>query len=150
MRVNFIEVIVGAIVLVVAGAFFSYAYKANRPERSFHTELTATFERVDGVLVGTDVKLRGIKVGEVKSMDLKGEKLMAELTFGFFKDVKIPVDSSAEISSEGLMGSKYIAIVPGTSEKTLQTGEEISYTQSSVSLESLIAKYVFSSGGKES
>ena len=145
MRVNIIETIVGAIVLIIAGMFFSYAYKANHSGQGYQLTLHATFERVDGILIGSDIKLRGIKVGEVKEMDLKGDKLMAVLTFGFYQNIKIPVDSAAEISSEGLMGSKYIAIVPGTSEKILQNGGEISYTQPSLSLESLLAKYVFSS-----
>ena len=93
--------------------------------------------------MGSDVKLRGVKVGEVTGIRFAGENLLAELTFGFDKDYNIPVDSVAEIASDGLMGSKYVAIVPGESEHYLKNGETIVYTQPSISLESLIAKFVF-------
>lgn len=143
MKVNFVELIVGAIVLIVAGMFFSYAYQANRPSQGFPYTIIAKFDRVDGILVGSDIKLRGIKVGEVTSLDLKGEKMEAVVTFGFSKDLQLPTDSSAEIASESLLGGKYVAIVPGVNEAKLVSGGEIMYTQSAVSLETLISKYIF-------
>lgn len=150
MKVNFVELIVGAIVLVVAGMFFSYAYQSNRPTHGFPYKVTAKFDRVDGILVGSDIKLRGIKVGEVTALSLDGHKFDAVVTFGFSSDLELPTDSSAEISSEGLLGGKYVAIVPGVNEAKIPNGGEIVYTQSSVSLETLISKYIFNSGSKDS
>lgn len=143
MRVNYIEIFVGAIVLIVAGTFFSYAYKANKSSGGFEYVLTAEFERVDGILKGTDIKLRGIKVGEVTKMALEGEKLNANLTLSFYTDLKLPLDTVAEVASEGIMGPKYISINPGENETALKSGEKIGYTQPSISLESLIARFVF-------
>ena len=143
MKVNIVEFLIGTLVLVVAGIFFSYSYKANRSHSHFAYHLSAKFDRVDGILVGSDIKLRGIKVGEVTALTLQGEKLEAVVTFGFFNTLNLPTDSSAEISSESLLGGKYVAIVPGVNEGKLSSGGEISYTQSAVSLENLISKYIF-------
>lgn len=144
MRTNYIEVFVGTLVLIIAGLFFSYAYNANKSSVGYAFHLKAKFERVDGILEGSDIKLRGIKVGEVTAMNLSGANLIAELTLSFFKNYKFPVDSVAEIASDGLMGSKYVAIVPGESDTSIKEGDAIAYTQPSVSLEALIAKFVFS------
>ncbi len=143
MRTNYLEVFVGTIVLIIAAIFFSHAYQANKSSSGYNFHLKANFERVDGILDGSDIKLRGVKVGEVTALTLTGEKLMAELTLSFYKDYHFPIDSLAEIASDGLMGSKYVAIVPGESEQHLKEGDTLSYTQSSISLESLIAKFVF-------
>jgi phospholipid/cholesterol/gamma-HCH transport system substrate-binding protein len=146
MRVNYIEVLVGAVIVVVAAFFFSYAYHANRGTSGFTFEAKAKFDRVDGILLGSDVKMRGIKIGEVTKLSLIGDTLIAELTFGLYKDYRLPIDSSVEVSSEGIMGPKYIAIVPGENDIVLKNEEYLKYTQSSISLENLIAKFVFSSG----
>lgn len=144
MRTNFIEVFIGAIVLIVAGCFFTYAYQANKSDASYVLHLNALFDRVDGILEGSVVKMRGVKVGEVTSLGFSGEHMLAKLTFGFSKNIKIPVDSVAEIASDGIMGGKYVAILPGESDSFLNDNDEIKYTQSSISLESLLAKFVFS------
>lgn len=143
MKVNIVEFLIGTLVLIVAGLFFSYAYKTNRSHAHFDYYLTAKFDRVDGILVGSDIKLRGIKVGEVTDLSLQGESLEAFVTFGFHNNLHLSSDSSAEISSESLLGGKYVAIVPGVNETKLASGGLISYTQSAVSLENLISKYIF-------
>ena len=143
MRVNYIEIFVGTVVLLIAGLFFSYAYNANKNSGNYTYHLTAKFERVDGILEGSDIKLRGIKVGEVTKLRLEGEKLSAILTLSFYNNIKLPIDSSAEIVSEGLMGSKYISITLGENDAILKDGDTVAYTQPSISLESLITRFVF-------
>lgn len=144
MRTHTIEVFFGALVLLVAALFFSYVYRTSNPTRDDPFHLTAQFERIDGILKGSDVKLRGVKVGHVSAMDFQGDDLKVRVTLSFFTPFQFPVDSVVEITSDGLMGSKYIGIVPGDSDKILKDHDEVAYTQSSVSLENLIAKFVFS------
>ena len=59
-------------------------------------------------------------------------------------DVKLPKDSAAIITSESLLGGKYLSLQPGGDETMLQPGQTITITQSSVSLEELLGKFIFS------
>lgn len=148
MRVHYLEVLVGAIVLFIAGSFLSYAYYSSGSGVPYTFHLNAQFERVDGIMDGSDIKLRGVKVGEVSELKIiRDERLMASLVLSFEDDFHFPVDSLVEIASDGLMGPKYIAIIPGESDVFMKAGEAFTYTQPSVSLESLIAKFVFSDNG---
>lgn len=149
MRTNYIEIFVGTLVVILAGFFLSYAYQANKSNMPYAFHLKAKFERVDGVLEGSDIRLRGVKVGEVTALNLTGEDMMAELTLSFYKKYNFAVDSVIEVASEGLMGPKYVAIIPGESDSYAKEGHTMAYTQPSISLESLIAKFVFSGNTKD-
>ena len=144
MRTNYVEVFVGTIVVIVTTVFLSYAYRFQTTSLHYSFHLQAIFDRVDGIVVGSDVKLRGIKVGQVSALSLDEKDLRAKVSLSFFDHYSFPKDSVIEVASEGLMGPKYISIAPGDSEKILQNGDEAVYTQSSISLESLLAKFVFS------
>lgn len=144
MRTNYVEVFVGTLVVIAATIFLSYAYRFQTTRVHYPLHLQAIFERVDGIVIGSDVKLRGIKVGQVSKLALNEKDLRAKLTLSFFENYSFPDDSIVEVASEGLMGPKYISIVPGDSDTFLHNGEEAVYTQSSISLESLLAKFVFS------
>jgi phospholipid/cholesterol/gamma-HCH transport system substrate-binding protein len=69
---------------------------------------------------------------------------MAIVTFSVSKNIKLPSDSSASISSDGLFGGKYLSLIPGGNEKILKDGDSIKYTTGPLNLESLIAKMMFS------
>ena len=142
------ETVMGAVVLLVAAGFIFIAYKSGTVKATTNGyDLVAKFDRADGLVLGTDVRVSGIKVGTVAKQIIDPETYMAVITMTVDGSIKIPNDSSAEIVGDGLLGSKYIAIVPGGAKETLSPGGEIKFTQSSVSLEQLIGKFVFGSAG---
>jgi len=147
MRTNMIEAVMGAIVLVIASFFLVFAYTSSKGSTYSGYELVAKFDRIDGLLVGNDVRVSGVNVGNILNIDIDPNGFLAAVTFTVRKDLKLPVDTVAEITSESLMGGKYVALVPGGEEKVFSPGDKITYTQSAVSFEALIGKYLFS--GKE-
>lgn len=139
------ELLAGFLVLVVAGGFLLYAVlQGGRTPQSGGVELTAEFDRVDGLASGADVRIAGVRVGSITGLRINPETFMAEVTFRVGSDIGLPTDSSAEITSEGLLGGKYISIVPGGSDRLLTAGGRITETQGSVSLESLLGRFIFS------
>lgn len=141
---NLVETVAGAIVLVVAIGFLGYAVaNTGRTPVSGYT-LHASFDHIDGLNVGADVRLAGVKVGSVTSARVDPQTFQAEVTFTVQNAVKLPRNSSTEITSDGLLGGKYLSISPGGDEKTLGAGGTVTITQSSVNLEQLLGKFVFS------
>ncbi len=144
MKNNTIETLMGAVVLVVAGLFFVYAYQASGSEKTDTLEYHATFDRVDGIIKGSDVRMSGVKIGTISALDIEKETYLAIISFKIDKDIKLPKDTSAEVVSDGLLGGKYLALVPGGDENYLAENDTIIHTQSSVNLESLIGQLIFS------
>lgn len=137
------EVLVGAAVMAVAVGFFFYAAGStgSGPSGGSYT-LTASFRSADGIAVGTDVRLAGVQVGTVTAMTLNPETFRAETTFTMRDDVELPDDSAIAISSEGLLGGNFVEILPGGSPFTYAPGDQIMDTQGSVSLVTLLMRFV--------
>lgn len=143
MRESVTEVAVGALVIIVAGGFLAYAAQATGYTRGGgDMTLTASFRSVEGVSVGTDVRLAGVKIGSVTGMDLNAQTYRADTVMTLSNDVPIPNDSSAVVASEGLLGGNFIEIVPGGSMDNFAPGDEIVDTQGAVSLLQLLLTYV--------
>ena len=148
MKGNILEAVIGAVVLAVASIFMYFAYTSSGEKITNGYVLVARFDDVGGLAVGADIKLNGIKVGIVKSLRIdKNYQAKAELLLR--NDIKIPKDSSASVSTDGLLGSKFMAINPGFSEEKFKPGDEIELTRSSVNLEKLIDKLVVGDKKKE-
>jgi phospholipid/cholesterol/gamma-HCH transport system substrate-binding protein len=147
MRGNVIETVMGAVVLIIAALFLIFAYKTSELRSVPGYRVGADFERVDGIHLGSDVRVSGIKVGSVVAETLDPKTFLATLQFSVDPGIKLPDDTVAEIISAGLLGDKYISLVPGGSDKDIPADGKIKYTQSSVSLESLIGQTIFSPGG---
>ena len=145
MNKNMIETLTGAMVLGIAAWFLIFFMQHNTSVSvaNDHYTLIAKFEQADGIAVGTPVRIGGVKVGVVVSESLDPKTYSAIIKFSLEKKVKIPSDSTAKISSEGLIGGKYLSIVPGAEDTMLAENEELKFTQSSVNLETLIGKMVF-------
>ena len=142
-RRNPTELLAGAAVLLVAGVFLGYAMANTGPTAMAGMTLHAKFDRIDGLNVGADVRLAGVKVGSVTATRVDPHSFQAVVTMSVQPNLKLPRDSSAEIGSDGLLGSKAIAIVPGGDDKLLAGGGEFSITQSAASLEQLLGKFIF-------
>ena len=144
MKENKLEVIIGAIVLAVALGFVVFLYQSTglSVSNSRHYELKADFRSADGIHVGTAVRLAGVKVGTVSDLSLNVETYRAEAELAIENKVDIPDDSSLTVSSEALLGGNFIEIIPGASYEYMQPGDEFLDTQGSVSLISLLLKFV--------
>ncbi len=142
---NLVETLIGAVVLVVAAGFLFFAYGRADVGAVAGYEVFARFERVDGLNVGSDVRMSGIKIGTVLKQTLDAKEYLAVVRISVDPSIKIPEDSSAEVVSDGLLGSKYMSLVAGGADEMIEPGGEIRFTQSSVSLEQLIGKFMFSS-----
>jgi phospholipid/cholesterol/gamma-HCH transport system substrate-binding protein len=142
------EIAAGAAVLAVAAGFAFYAAQgAGLTAQSGATyPLTASFRAVDGIQAGSDVRLAGLKVGTITSLTLNPETFFADAVIEVRQDIQLPTDSAILISSEGLLGGNFVEIVPGGALETLAPGDEIEDTQGSVSLISLLMKFVSGSG----
>ncbi|WP_371168140.1 outer membrane lipid asymmetry maintenance protein MlaD [Aliiroseovarius sp. 2305UL8-7] len=137
------EVITGSIVLAAAVGFFLYAGQiVGLSGAGDVSSYSASFRTADGISVGTDVRLGGVKVGAVTGIDLNPETYRADAAFTVQADVALPEDTAVIISSEGLLGGSYVELLPGGSPFNLEPGAEIEDTQGSVSLVQLLLKYV--------
>ena len=144
MKENKLEVIIGAVVIAVALGFVVFLYQSTglSVSNSKHYELKADFRSADGIHVGTDVRLAGVKVGTVSDLSLNVETYRAEAELAIENAVDIPEDSALTESSEGLLGGNFIEIIPGASYEYKQPGEEFLDPQGSVSIISLLLKFV--------
>ena len=145
MQRNMIETVLGAVVLLVAGVFVWFAYSNASLQTTAGYEITAKFDRIGELKEGADVKLSGIKVGSVVTQTLDPKTYQAVVVMTIMPNVKLPADTAAEVSSEGLMGGNYVSLSPGAESKTLGNGGEITITQGAVNFMDLIGKAMFSS-----
>lgn len=141
---HILESITGFVVLLVAilsislvyyNGYFSITSNKTYP-------IYVRFASIDGIDVGTDVKVGGIKVGFVKNLELDPKDYKAVVTLAIFKEIQLPTDTQASIIG-GLLESKYLSLSPGGQDDVIPEGGEIEYAQSPVSIENLIGKYIF-------
>lgn len=144
MAENTTEVIVGGAVLAVAVGFLVYASQTTgfAPRSDGNYDLAASFRSAEGVTVGTDVRLAGVKIGSVTRLVLNRETYRADTTVTLSDGILVPDDSTILVASEGLLGGNFVEIVPGGSPFNLEPGAEIQDTQGAVSLISLLLKFV--------
>ena len=136
------ETLIGAGVVAIAAGFVFYATQSSGfqgPRDSY--ALTAAFRNAEGIAVGTDVRLAGIKVGTVSEMALDPATFQARVRFTVRRDLGVPEDSDVKISSEGLMGGSFLEITPGASEFMLADGDEVLNTQSSIDFLNLLMRF---------
>jgi phospholipid/cholesterol/gamma-HCH transport system substrate-binding protein len=141
---SLVEVLTGAVVLLIAAGFLGYAVAHSGRSTSSGYTLYAKFDHIDGMGVGADVRIAGVKVGSVNQEHLDPENFQAVVALSVRNDVKLPKDTGAIITSESLLGGKYLSLQPGGDETMLQPGQMITITQSSVSIEELLGKFIFS------
>jgi phospholipid/cholesterol/gamma-HCH transport system substrate-binding protein len=148
MAENRAEVIAGAGVLAVAVGFLVYAAQGAGigPAGGGSYPLRASFRSAEGVQVGTDVRLAGVKVGTVTAMALNPQTFFADLTIAVRQGIDLPEDSTIAIASEGLLGGSFVELQPGGALETIPPGGEVLDTQGAVSVISLLMKFA---GGSE-
>ncbi len=145
MSNRLIETIAGAAVIAVAIGFAAYSYSRAGINTVEGYEIMASFNRIDGLVVGNDVRISGVTVGTVTEQDLDPDTYMAVVKMSVRSDLELPLDSSAKIASDGLLGGKFVSLEPGGDIDMIAPGGEIEFTQGAVNLEDLIGQVIYSS-----
>jgi phospholipid/cholesterol/gamma-HCH transport system substrate-binding protein len=149
MTGNVMETVMGGVVLVVAAFFLFFAYTTSQVRAVQGYQLTAQFDSVSGIHDGSDVRIAGVKVGSIVSETLDPKTFLADVRMSIDPAYKLPDDTVAEILSAGLLGDRFLALVPGGSEQMIPPGGRVKFTQSPVSLENLIGQMIFSQPGAQ-
>jgi phospholipid/cholesterol/gamma-HCH transport system substrate-binding protein len=148
LKENLLEALIGLFVVVAAVAFVAFAWaRTGAGEGQGGVSLIARFPNIGGVTLGTDVKVAGVKIGRVAALELDPTSYQAVLKLSVDRGLKLPIDSSAAITSEGLLGGNYIALTPGAEPAMLKDGGEIAETSGAPDLLGLIGSVVNRSGG---
>lgn len=145
------EAFIGALVLAAGLGFAMFVAQSTGIDAGMDQDtyvLTASFRSLEGVKVGTDVRLAGVKVGTVTEIQLNPDTYRAETNLSLSRALEIPDDSAVVIASEGLLGGNFVEIMPGGSPFYYGPGDQIENTQSAVSLTTLLLKFM-SGGGLE-
>ena len=143
MRVNLIEVFLGLIVVLASIGFLALLYIKvdffSLKDEPF--SLTAKFDNINGILAGSSVKMAGVDIGVVKSVDIDLTTFEAVISMDFKNKYNFPDDSEASIQTDGLLGGSYVSILPGGSDVFLSDKQEIVFTQGATSLINLMLKF---------
>ena len=149
MSRSVIETVLGAIVLIGAFVFLVFSYSKGDAGEVTGYRISADFSGIGGLKVGDDVQISGVKIGQVAGIMLDPQSYLARVTMEVDNDVKLPDDSSATISSQSLLGGKYMSLEPGASEDMLADGGRIEFTQAPQNLEEILGKFIFSAADKK-
>ena len=147
MRTRSLELAVGVFLVAGVAALFFLAIKvsglsAELSQPSY--KVYAHFQNIGGLTVRSKVTMSGVVIGRVSAIELDKKRLNAKVTLEINNDVnEISTDSVASILTAGLLGEKYIGIVPGADDTFVKNNDEIEQTQSSLVLEDLIGKFLF-------
>lgn len=145
MNMKQVEISVG--VFIIAG-FLAFAYLALQlGEVSFiknqnSYEIVAEFDNISGIKSGASVQIAGVIVGDVTRIWL-GKDDYAYIAMRVDKDVALSTDTMAAIKSQGIIGDKYVQLLPGGGEENLVHGDVITDTESALDIEALISKFAF-------
>ena len=143
VRAHLVEAGIGLAVVLAAIAFVLVAAaRTGGAGGGDAIRVTALFPAANGISVGTDVRIAGLKVGSVAAQKLEPQSYQAEVTLALDPTVPIPADSSAAITSESLLGGSFVALIPGGSPTPLKEGDTILDTQGSVDMMSLVGSVI--------
>ncbi len=151
LKENIVEALAGIVVLALAVWFLVFALgRTGGGGGGDYYALTARFPNAAGISVGSDVRVSGLKVGTVTSQKLDPASYQALVTLTVNSQIALPLDTSAAITSEGLLGGNYIELIPGGDSEELMPGDEIIDTQGSTDLMGLIGSVINRSGADNS
>ena len=140
---NLVETVMGAVVLIIAGFFLIFAYNSSdlRPVAGY--QLRARFNSIEGLQVGSDVRIGGVKVGSVTRQDLDPVQFQAVVTMTIKQSVQVPSDTVASVTGDSLLGGKYLKLEPGPSKAMIAHGGEITKTKDALVLEQVLGRIIF-------
>jgi phospholipid/cholesterol/gamma-HCH transport system substrate-binding protein len=140
---SFVETIMGAVVLAVAGIFLAFAMSQSDLGVVKGYALTASFANIGGLSSGSDVRINGIKVGTVTGLSIDQTSFNAQITMSIDPKIQLPKDSSASIASDGLLGSKFLKLEPGRASDKIPAGGAVDATKNYETIEDQVSKIMF-------
>ncbi|MDR1499155.1 MAG: outer membrane lipid asymmetry maintenance protein MlaD [Rickettsiales bacterium] len=142
VKKSYFEVVVGGVVVLLSVIFVSFAMKLTNKKinREFYS-LYASFDNIEGISVGTKVKIGGIEIGSVEELSIDNNYKIV-ITLKIKKGVDIPADSNIKISTSGLIGGKYLRVEAGGDDSFLKNGDSFEFTESTMDLEDMITKFM--------
>lgn len=145
MKERYFESIIGALVILITMVCVLLSVKyinLDKYNKNIYY-LTAEFNNLDGIAVGSEVKISGISVGYVSKLTLSKNHYTAVATLKIDQpELQLPKDTSIRVATSGLIGNKYLELHPGSDEVILGNQGRIRYTQSSLNMEDLIGKFI--------
>jgi phospholipid/cholesterol/gamma-HCH transport system substrate-binding protein len=143
-----IDFMVGVFLVIAMLGLLFLAFRVSdlsmENKAQFYT-VTAEFDNIGGLKVRAPVAISGVRIGEVTEINLDKNNYRAKVTLRINRQYdNLPIDSSANIFTQGILGSNYISLVPGFDEQNLQNGSRIETTHSALVLENLIGQLVYS------
>ena len=132
----------GVILVTLLIFVLSVSYKRNVPQApSKGMVLYATYSKADGINAGSDVRMAGVKVGYVASSELV-DFYRVRMSFVITEKLELPIDTAAVIETDGLVGGKYVELLPGGEEDMMESGSEFLFTQDVLLLDELLDRFV--------
>ena len=150
MSRKFPEILTGLAIIVIAAVFLVYALGRAQAIGGSGYLLNAQFSDIGGLTIGSDVKIGGVVVGHVVDENLDPQTYAAVVKVQIDNNIKIPSDTSAAISSDGLLGGSYVGLSPGGSTTNLAAGQSFAVTQSAINIENLLGQFIFNMGKSSS
>ena len=153
MQKKIIETFVGLFIILGVIALTFLAIKvsglSSYTSKQSYYKVTAEFDNIGGLKIRSPVLIAGVYVGQVSGIHLDPVTFRARVTLSLLKSQnKLPIDTSADIYTQGLLGANYVNLTPGYEEAYLQNGSVISTTQPALILEKLIGQFIYSLGNK--
>jgi len=140
-RSNYAESLIGAAVVAIVLVFAVLAYYRTGAGGLSGYEVNARLSKVDGLAVGTDVRLAGIKVGSVSGLTLDPKTYLVTVHMDVRKDIKLPVDSSILVTQAGFLGGQYLSITPGGDDQMMAAGAFFENAQGSIDIMNLVGRF---------
>ena len=139
-----LEYILGLLILIISIiCIFYYSSKINLFNKVDTLQVNSSFFDIGNINVGNDVKIMGVKIGEISGISLDQENYMAIITSSVNEGIEIPNDSIFKISNNGFIGSPYIEIELGNSEVSFKNNDNTINNVDAVSLEEIINNFIF-------
>jgi phospholipid/cholesterol/gamma-HCH transport system substrate-binding protein len=138
-----IETVMGTVVIAIAAVFLVFAYISADLQPVRGHAFNAKFASIGGLRPGSDVRIGGVKVGSVTRQTIDPKDYRATVTFTVKNDIKLPADTVATITSDGLLGGKYLRLKIGTAKDKLKPGATLENTRDALALEELLSRAIF-------
>ena len=139
-----LEYVLGLLILIISIiSIFYYSSKINLFNKVDTLQVNSSFFDIGNINIGNDVKIMGVKVGEVSNISLDQENFMAVITSSVDESIKIPNDSIFKIANNGFIGSPYIEIELGNSNEIFKNNDYTINNVDAVSLEEIINNFIF-------
>lgn len=135
------HILIGAAVFLGVAVLFVFSAGGNGGTPGSY-RVVASFTTAEGLRLDSPVRLSGVQIGRVSEMEYDSRRQAAVVTMEITPEIELPLDSIAIITSEGMMGGRFIRVEPGGELEMLGDGDRLDYTQGSIMFEDLLAKII--------